>query len=237
MTREFEEIDAIMATDQEVGAELSKRQHLLELILLVAVMAIMGLFHEIPDFKMMILNLYFLPVALSAFYLGRRRAAVLSFLCVLSATFTTIVDLTAPEAILPPLLNSLTLIVWGVVLGTMAYIIGGLSDQRTRQFEALHDSHKTGVLRDSLTGLANRRAFDYELTRRLSDANKSLSVCLVIVDVDHFKKFNDTYGHRAGDAVLRRRGKHTEGTDARYGPRGEIRRRRVCDHPAGCKSD
>ena len=204
MMQEAVQIDTILESGNAVGNELIRRQRQFELILLAAVMGIMGLFHKAPDFKMVILNVYFLPVALSAFYLGRYRAGVLTCLCVLSATFTTIIDLTAPNAVLPPLLNTMTLIVWGLVLGTVAFVIGGLSDERSKQFEALHESHKTGVLSDALTGVANRRAFEYELTRRISEANdRSHPVSLVLVDIDHFKKFNDTYGHRAGDAVLR----------------------------------
>jgi diguanylate cyclase len=59
-------------------------------------------------------------------------------------------------------------------------------------------------LTDALTGLANRRCFD-DTARRAVDAavtdNKPMS--LIISDVDHFKKFNDTYGHAIGDQVLR----------------------------------
>lgn len=59
-------------------------------------------------------------------------------------------------------------------------------------------------LTDALTGLANRRSFD-EAAQRAADAaitdNKPMS--LIICDVDHFKKFNDTYGHAIGDQVLR----------------------------------
>lgn len=56
---------------------------------------------------------------------------------------------------------------------------------------------------DSLTGLMNRRAIDDELNRRFAEWRRhGGSLSLVLVDVDHFKKFNDTYGHLAGDVVL-----------------------------------
>jgi diguanylate cyclase len=58
---------------------------------------------------------------------------------------------------------------------------------------------------DALTGIANRRAFDARLRRQLGQAkrNEAAPFCLVLLDVDHFKRFNDTHGHRTGDRVLR----------------------------------
>jgi diguanylate cyclase len=57
---------------------------------------------------------------------------------------------------------------------------------------------------DALTGLSNRRAFDDELQRRLGEFHRYGSkVSMMLMDVDHFKKFNDTHGHLAGDEVLR----------------------------------
>jgi len=57
---------------------------------------------------------------------------------------------------------------------------------------------------DQLTKLRNRRAFDDEIARRIADfEQRRTPVVLMMVDVDHFKKFNDTYGHLAGDEVLR----------------------------------
>ena len=57
------------------------------------------------------------------------------------------------------------------------------------------------AMRDSLTGLANRRAFDLRLAE-CSDTPER-SGCLLVADIDHFKKVNDTYGHLFGDQVLR----------------------------------
>lgn len=57
---------------------------------------------------------------------------------------------------------------------------------------------------DSLTGLGNRRAFDDELRRRLAEWQRNATPCsLVMLDIDHFKNFNDTHGHQAGDEALR----------------------------------
>jgi two-component system cell cycle response regulator len=57
---------------------------------------------------------------------------------------------------------------------------------------------------DPLTGLYNRRHLDLELARRRSDAVRHGDpLCLLLLDLDHFKEINDTYGHPAGDLVIR----------------------------------
>ncbi len=60
------------------------------------------------------------------------------------------------------------------------------------------------VNHDPLTGLFNRRYLDASLWRELSRAQRrGTSLCVAVLDVDHFKRFNDMFGHDAGDFVLR----------------------------------
>ena len=62
---------------------------------------------------------------------------------------------------------------------------------------------KEGQL-DALTGLINRRGFDERIAAAVSDAKASKKpVSLLMCDIDHFKRFNDTWGHATGDQVLR----------------------------------
>lgn len=58
---------------------------------------------------------------------------------------------------------------------------------------------------DGLTGIANRKAFEAKLRRAVAGAKAETSstFSLLLLDVDHFKRFNDTHGHRTGDHVLR----------------------------------
>lgn len=57
---------------------------------------------------------------------------------------------------------------------------------------------------DTLTGLRNRRSFNEEINRQFAQRQRQgITFSLLMIDVDHFKKFNDTYGHLAGDLVLR----------------------------------
>jgi diguanylate cyclase (GGDEF)-like protein len=64
------------------------------------------------------------------------------------------------------------------------------------------------AIHDSLTGLFNRQYLDETLAREVHRAQRQkASLCVAMLDIDHFKKFNDTYGHEAGDEVLRELGK------------------------------
>jgi diguanylate cyclase (GGDEF)-like protein len=69
-------------------------------------------------------------------------------------------------------------------------------DQRSREFERLS-------LTDQLTGLYNRRFILQALDREVSRSDRAdQSFCVLMIDVDRFKQYNDTYGHLAGDQVL-----------------------------------
>lgn len=60
------------------------------------------------------------------------------------------------------------------------------------------------AIRDSLTGLYNRRYLDETLDRELARAKREgFAISLAMIDLDHFKQVNDTYGHKAGDEVLK----------------------------------
>jgi diguanylate cyclase (GGDEF)-like protein/PAS domain S-box-containing protein len=68
----------------------------------------------------------------------------------------------------------------------------------------LEDQLFAMAMTDGLTGLSNRRAFNVELERQWTRVlEESSQVSLVLLDIDHFKQFNDEYGHLAGDDCLR----------------------------------
>jgi diguanylate cyclase (GGDEF)-like protein len=97
----------------------------------------------------------------------------------------------------------LSVSVVAVVLADLrrAHIATGLSEERYRQ---LATSMETLATVDALTGAANRRQFDSALQNEWHRAMRNAApLTLMLVDVDHFKAFNDLYGHLDGDSCLR----------------------------------
>jgi diguanylate cyclase (GGDEF)-like protein len=73
-----------------------------------------------------------------------------------------------------------------------------------QDMEVVNQHLETLVATDALTGVANRRAFDLALAREWRrSARGHEPIALLLLDVDHFKAYNDTYGHQAGDECLR----------------------------------
>ena len=106
-----------------------------------------------------------------------------------------------------------------------AYLASLREIQRSSGLETDRDALAVLSTLDSLTGLANRRMLDATLAEWLGEAERDrLAIALLMIDVDHFKLFNDCYGHLAGDECLCRvtaalRGELREGSSlaARYG--------------------
>jgi diguanylate cyclase (GGDEF)-like protein len=160
------------------------------------------------------------------------QAAVIN---VLSCTiYVTGISLSpcVPAALLP------SMILTDVAIGTAVLVFAVRIDLRERQVFLLGlQAEKSRAqlaaqnlqlarlsMQDALTGLGNRRCFDEALAAAWSQAElERTPLALVMFDIDHFKRFNDTHGHQAGDACLRAVGAAVlacvrEGdTAARYG--------------------
>ncbi|HEV6967465.1 MULTISPECIES: GGDEF domain-containing protein [Roseateles] len=91
----------------------------------------------------------------------------------------------------------------GLVIGQALAMLLLMQDRALRQIERLIEV-------DVLTGLLNRRGFDERL-RRLMRRGGPQPPLLAVLDVDHFKRINDTHGHSVGDAVLSRVGERLRG--------------------------
>ncbi len=120
---------------------LVTRQWGLEPTLILVILGLSALLHSMQGYRFVILNVYFLPIALAGFFLGRYRAGVMALLCVLGVSIVTAVDLADPFAGGSPLVVALAVAVWGAVLGLTALLIGTLSDERFHKLSELHDAY------------------------------------------------------------------------------------------------
>lgn len=82
--------------------------------------------------------------------------------------------------------------------------VGRRMIEMNRQIQAQNRQLEEMALTDALTGLPNRRAIDLWAARQVhAAARHDFSIWIVMADLDHFKRVNDTYGHEAGDVVLK----------------------------------
>lgn len=81
--------------------------------------------------------------------------------------------------------------------------MNGRLTEQVEKISALHDELREQAIRDPLTGLFNRRYLTETLERELNLAKrKGYAVSIIMMDIDQFKKVNDTHGHKEGDRVL-----------------------------------
>ena len=119
----------------------SEQQTSLEIILVLICLALCGLLYRVGPYRTVVLNLFYLPVVLAAFYLGRYRAGILALLCVICAAVITALDLNTLAAFTSPLAVGLALTIWGAVMGINSLLVGTLSDERTDKIKELHDAY------------------------------------------------------------------------------------------------
>jgi len=149
------------------------------------------------------------PTMIACYFVLRPRVAV----AINSVTLVALVAILLSQM---AVLNLLTIVVTIGLVNLFAYIFAYRTGEQNK---ALH----TEVELDFLTGIGNRRALDRKLAEHADERRPHLPSCLLLLDLDHFKQVNDTYGHAAGDQALRRLADvmrlHTRSSDRlfRYG--------------------
>jgi|GEM_PF-4106677 len=83
-------------------------------------------------------------------------------------------------------------------------IANEMMQEQLEQIHQLQVMIKDEAIRDPLTGLFNRRYLEETLAREIARANREdYDICFMLLDIDHFKKLNDAYGHSTGDFALK----------------------------------
>ncbi|HXY37741.1 MAG TPA: HD domain-containing phosphohydrolase [Planctomycetaceae bacterium] len=113
----------------------------LEVILVLTTLVLTCVLYQTVGYKIIVLNLFYPPVILAAFFLGRYRAGVLAFFSVLSASIVLSFNLGEFAAYDSPLVVALSVLVWGGVLGLAALLCGTLSDDLASRMTELHEAH------------------------------------------------------------------------------------------------
>lgn len=118
-----------------------KSELAVELSLIIVIVGLTCLMYRVPGVKIVVLNLFFLPVLLGAFFLGRYRAGVLALFSVVLVTIIAAQDFSQFAAFRSPLTSALALTIWGGVLGLTTILAGTLSDERAKQMTEINAAY------------------------------------------------------------------------------------------------
>lgn len=113
----------------------------LECLLVLITLGLGVVLNSIEHSRIVVLNLFFLPIVLSGFFLGRYRAGVLALLSAVTVTIVILADLNRFAIDNSPLIVGLSVMIWGAILGLTAIMIGTLNDDRNEKMEELHEAH------------------------------------------------------------------------------------------------
>ncbi len=193
------------------------RQRPLEICLILVCVGLATLLHQVNGFKLVVLNLFYLPVVIAAFYLGRYRAGILALFCVISATVITVLDLNSFAAYTSPITIALAVTIWGAVMGLNSLLVGTLSDERTKTISELHDAY-LGVVEvlsrylnsaDPTLHDRSRRVADLsvKVARQMKLANREIDdirVAALLQDLEYVEITAKVIGKAIGDLGSRR---------------------------------
>ena len=121
--------------------KLNNNRKFLEIMLILTALATTCLFYKMYGYKMVVLHLFYLPIVLSGFFLGRYHAGLLAVFCVMSASLLAFMDWNGFAAFTSPIIIGLAVTVWAGTLGLTALLVGTLSDDRTAKMKELHTAY------------------------------------------------------------------------------------------------
>ncbi|MEK6799466.1 MAG: HD domain-containing phosphohydrolase [Planctomycetota bacterium] len=124
-----------------MSSKLTRDRGVFEVMLIIVTIGMTYLVYRMGGYRVVALNLFFLPIVLSGYYLGRTNAGILALFCALSVTVATVADPTGFAAFQSPIMVGLVLTVWAAVLGLTAILVGTLCDDRAAKVDELHDAY------------------------------------------------------------------------------------------------
>jgi HD-GYP domain-containing protein (c-di-GMP phosphodiesterase class II) len=127
--------------DEIVKVQSAKDRLVFEIMLVVVTIGMTYLLYRMGGYKMVVLNLFYLPIVLSGYFLGRTNAGILALLSVLAVTIATVLDSTGFAGFSSPVTVGLALTVWAGALGLTAILVGTLCDERAKTVEELHAAY------------------------------------------------------------------------------------------------
>ena len=159
----------------------------------VPMIAALGAPEALGEYGALLWLLAVIPAFLLAYHRGWKGAATALALGMASLSVTQVVA-TAMNIELPDLLLGVVVAYVGITLG-----IGGMAEQMHRDKNTVEMMAYT----DGLTRLPNHRHIKLFLENEFAAAGRGRLLSTVLFDLDHFKQYNDRYGHAAGDEALR----------------------------------
>lgn len=124
-----------------MSALQTRDRRFFEIMLITVVIAMACLAAQLGGHRLVVLNLFYLPIILSGYFLGRTAGCVLALLAALAITIVTALDPSSLSAHFTPLLGGLSIAIWAAVLGLSAILIGTLCDERAATVEELHEAY------------------------------------------------------------------------------------------------
>lgn len=175
-------------------------KRVLDSMLIAVVLGMTTLFYLLGEHKLVALHLFFLPVVLCGYYLGRGYAGLLALFSALAVSIAATLDSRGVAALDSPVMIGLALTVWAAALGLSAILIGTLCDQRARTVNELHKAY-VGVVdvlstylqsanpgaRDRsqrIVDLSQRVAFELKLPRKQMDDIRVAALLHDLEDVE-----------------------------------------------------
>ncbi len=124
-----------------VAQESARNERILEVMLIIVTAGLAAVLYSTDNMKLVALHLFYLPVVLAGFYLGRYRAGILALFSVFIATIVIATDIANLDISYSPLMVGLSVTLWGAVLGLTSILVGTLCDDRIAKTIETHEAH------------------------------------------------------------------------------------------------